>query len=351
MAMLRRTALFTLPPISALAVGYGLLSGGGEGLSFFILVLMAFMVPAAAALRVGVAVAHGFGAVATSGIYGMGVRPLLFMALLAALWGTSTLTLSTGLAAAVLAFALSALGVWLVVRKQVPGVDSESASTATSEQEAEWRRTGLILMLTVLFVDEFPATITLLAGLVLSSADLALLAIALRFAFLLRMATTALVMSIGPALSGTLGAGDENTANTLLRQSVRVNAALGLAGAALLWIFAEPLLSVFGQDYEKAANALRLLTLLPLTSAFFGPSLLVLTIVGAQKAILRVTIIGLCALGIGVLVGGFLGGLEGVSLGVVAAFFLWEAGLFRAVRREARLTPWLPRALADGSKQ
>ncbi|MEM6650560.1 MAG: MATE family efflux transporter, partial [Pseudomonadota bacterium] len=302
------------------------------------LLFIALMPLGSALLRSISLISHSLGQIQQSAFSLMGLRPLLYLFSLGIIASLGMMSVEMGLAASVFALAGAASYQLFFLKTILP-----ARPKTPLPPNAEWQRTGLVLMLTVLFIDEFPNLVSLLASAALGEDDVAILAIALRVALLLRMITAATTMVISPKLSAHIGEGEWRPATQLTHQMVRLSALSIGGGSLILYLFAPFILSFFGGAYEEGVIILRLLIFIPLISAFFGPSLMILTAAGQTKIIFKTTAFALILLSFGTIISSPFG-VMGVTLTLISIHFLWETSLFVAVWRQG-FRPWLPHAI------
>lgn len=335
-------------PVMAATAAYVLTTTAQDGLVVPVgaWILMALIVPAAAAHRALCNITLGLGAPQKSGICSLALPPLLYALGIGLLAAGNMLTIVHALAV-LLSSILVSSGVLLSwTQGQWPAAPTSSPRPPAADK-ATWRRTGLVLMLTAFLINELPAFVTLLASLTLAPAMIAVFAIMLRFSFLARMVTTAFVMAMSPQVSSHVGAGEMDPAQRLARLCVVLNSGAALLVSGTLMAVAPHLLALFGETYTQGVTAFRLLLVVPLLTAICGPSLMILTAAGANRAILKTTIGALGLLVLTTVIGGRLGGMEGVALGVVITHGLWDIALYRAARATTGIRAWLLPALGD----
>lgn len=289
------------------------------------------LIPAAALLRTSDRLGRALGHVRRFSAITLVARAVVYLVALAALFFTGSLSIWSALGALILAYGLSGIAALVLLRQ----VSRPGASAAPSpDEERTWRAGGLALMTTVLLADEYPMLVALLGGLLLPASGVAGLLVALRLVLIVKMAPTALTMAFAPAFGAAWNAGQKAQASRIARRLTGF-AAIGVSGAVfLLWIGADLALGLFGAEYTQNANALRLLLLMPLTTALLGPSLLILTSAGENRAIVSGTLLGIGGLFVLVPAGVLLvGGVTGGALGLVAANLVWEGALFVKVRQ------------------
>lgn len=209
--------------------------------------------------------------------------------------------------------------------------------TPDTTKRKDWVRTGLFLAATIGFLEYFQNIVLAAAAFGMSEADIALLAIALRFVSFLRMGLMAVNTAIDPTISQNVTNDDRGAAQKLLAFSTNLKFWPTLAITALVWWIAPFLVGIFGTEYLPAAWALRLAALLPLFSAIYGPSILILNITGHQGSIFNLSLLATFLLVLSVPIAGSIAGVTGATAAAVATVFIWESALYQVVIRETGL--------------
>ncbi|MGV6819716.1 MAG: lipopolysaccharide biosynthesis protein [Parvularcula sp.] len=336
----RQTALIGLPAAALLTALYVRITAQTAGPSIPGLLGLGAMVLAMACMRVAAQWATAKGAIATAAIWPMLVRPLLFLIALLILMKADAIDLSILFWVAALAYGLSALTPFLAVMRT-----RTEAATAQAADSLKLRREGLILLLATVFLDRFPDVVSVLAGAVLAEDQVAAIAISLRLALIVRMVTVSITMTLSPRVSRAVGQQDQAE---LLRLTDICTLSTSLASVSLvvmLGLFAKPVLSIFGQDYVAAATTLRVLSLVGLVPALFGPSLMVLVSSARSAATVRATLVASLMLIGASAVGAAYAGATGFAAGIVLGQAVWSLMLARAVYQQTGLFLPLPWAL------
>ena len=307
-------------------------------------------VPLLAMLRLGTRWGHALSRILKSMLSWALFRPLLlcvltFVLVLMGLGLTVDRVLLMALVACFLALGFQ----YLLIRDAFTFMKDTEPDVSKS---GEWLRTGLFLSVTILLLDYFQNVVIVAAAFGLSDSDVARLGIALRFVGFLRMGLMAVNMAVSPNISRAFANEKRGEAEHLLSLSTNLKFWPTLLVTGLVWWIAPFMVSLFGEDYLSAAWALRCFAVLPLVAAFFGPSIMILNILGEQKDIFRVSAVSLALLVISVPVAGTAFGLNGAALAAVLTIFFWEWALYDRVRRKTGVdasiiaaTGWLHQAL------
>ena len=329
-------------PVAGVAAALATAALTGGAASILALALTALLVAGMTALRALSQLVIATGSVATGTTLLFAVRPALWFGGVAALRTAGVLTVETALAAAAVAASLAAAAQALVARRRLGFLRAPPAPA-----DPAWGRSGRQLILPGLMIGELPNVVTLCAGAVLAAPQIALLGVALRVMGLVALGTRSLIAAVGPRVSAAWGQGGARGAERVARWVPRLAAPATLTVAAGVWVFAEPLLGVFGEGYEASAWTLRVLVLAPLATACAGPSLMLLTVAGHAREGGRAAWFAAPALAAGATVGALFGTL-GAAVGVLGAVVFWETLLVRRLSRAAGVSIWLPLVRRDG---
>ncbi|MEE9329972.1 MAG: MATE family efflux transporter [Parvularculaceae bacterium] len=308
--------------------------GGDSGLvprEFRAILIAALCIPFFTGLRLGNRYGVALDRVMRSAISWGFLRPFFLMLMAAALLLSGTegrIDLIAGLAliACVLAWGLQQ---WLLKGMMAPLAHVRPDMS----DKKEWLSTGLYLSVTVVFLDFFPNIVLFAASFGLSSGSLGLFAIAVQFIGFLRMGIMAVNTATAPKISKAISTGHETQVRRLLAQTTLLKIGPTVAVTALVWLIAPWLVSLFGSEYGPAAQTLRIIAILPLASAIFGPSVTLLNVVGHQRAVFRLSLISLAILVVAVPVAGRYYGLNGAAGAAVVMMVIWEGLLWLRTRK------------------
>jgi O-antigen/teichoic acid export membrane protein len=144
--------------------------------------------------------------------------------------------------------------------------------------------------------------------------------------WILFMQTTTNI-ALGPMIAALHAGGDHADLQQVLRRTVRTTAAFAVAAGLLMCVLSVPLLSLYGAEFTRAADMLRVLAVGRMLSVCAGPAALILIMTGHERRAARGLVIGAAAtiLATCVLVPviGGMGAAIGTSIGLVA----WNAVL------------------------
>lgn len=155
---------------------------------------------------------------------------------------------------------------------------------------------------------------------------------------------TAVNMPLQPKISAAWARGDSIAIQELASQAVRLGTSIALAGALILIILAEPLLTLYGQAYLSATPALRILAIGQLCNAAAGSCGLVLAMTGHQHTVL----LGQClALMVNIVAAwyltsqwGAIGAATAVTLGLLTWNGLLAISVFRKMHINTTIIPF-----------
>lgn len=337
MAMIVRMSLFVLPAflLWAWLVHFG--SGNIYRTEIIAIACAALAIPLIALMRLIAQSAHAMSRIVTSMLPQNLIQPM-FMVSLTAVAGIVLERLSVG---RVLLFYLLAVVFALLLQILLNGgAFGFLKAKPDMRKAAEWRHTGLYLSITILLLNFFPNVVLVVAALGLDDAALALLAIAFRFGVLLRMGGMAINSAISPSISKAVVAGDVSFARHQLHLAAHLKFWPTLILTLIVWWLAPWLITIpFGTEYADAAWLLRFIAIIPLASAFFGPSIMMLNITGHQKAVFPASALSLALLAVSVPVTSLLWGATGAAIAATVCVVLWEAALYVRVHLQTEYDP------------
>ena len=196
----------------------------------------------------------------------------------------------------------------------------------------QWLKTGLLLTSSLIILEYFQDMTLALAAFSLHPAEIAKLAIVLRLIGFLNFGLGAVNMAISPKLAIAFASNDIATREKLLTLSTHLKLWPGVIIAAVLVLFGELILSIFGAAYVTAAPVLNLLIFIPLLMALLGPNELILNITGLQKYIFLSAAMSIVVAIIAIPIAGKYYGLMGVAIAAVVSFGVWEFFIYICVR-------------------
>lgn len=156
-----------------------------------------------------------------------------------------------------------------------------------------------------IFSKSFPMAISALSYFLMQSVDILLLtkystfeqvafySIAVKLSTITALALLSVNIIIAPKIAEMFANGENNKLKTLLQNSNRLILSLTFPVIAILAMFSNWILGLFGQDYVLAQSALLILLFGQLFSALCGPLGVYMNMTGKQKKLQRLLIFGL----------------------------------------------------------
>lgn len=143
--------------------------------------------------------------------------------------------------------------------------------------------------------------------------DAGLYRVALQIGTVLSIVSMGLFSVFSAQISAAHAAGDRREVAHLSRSATWLSTVLVLPAAAVLLIFAEPILALIGPQFVEVANVLRVVVIGQTIYTITGPSGLTLALTGNERINLRITIISTGSLLIVAPIAAHLAGLLGVA--------------------------------------
>lgn len=305
---------------------------------------LAFLsVPFMALLRTEAAQVHALGNVIQASLPGMLMRPLVLLICIAVLVYQEKSLTALGVLYWVLGTAvLIAFIQYLLFKPLLPTSDGPS----NPEHRREWRHVAWQLLIPVLFLELSIDTITVIAGLVLSPEDLAVLSITLRLQSIVLFAVTSINMAAGPKLSQAWHQGNIAEVNKLLWASGHLKFWAAIAAVVGLAVLGDWLLGFFGEHYAGYKNVLLILCLSPLVLAYSGPTVLFMTVLGLQQRGSLLFGGSLLALVLCIPLAGHFAGLTGIAWTVIVVWLVWNQVLRFWIKGDSGIdTAWRMRQI------
>ncbi|MCP3917964.1 MAG: oligosaccharide flippase family protein [bacterium] len=340
---IRRTRQISLGASLALAAGCAtvitvLWPPASHPGSAVILVALAGL-PALTLLRHWIGVAHAFGWFRYVALPMTVFRPLLFLALLAAIWmlgGDPSATQVMACQVAVIVAVLIGLTTVMAprLRSQLDGAQPAYATRL-------WLRTSGPLLFVSVFNGFFPEINVILVGLLAGEGHVAVFNAGIRTAFLIGFALQAVDQVTLPNVSTLFASGNRVGMQRLLTLATRMKFAAALAGMLVIAVFGERILAVFGEDFVEGHRALLILSLTQVVRAAIGPVDQILGLTGHQDASLIASGASLAAILAldAILVPAF--GVVGAAIGVLVVTTLSSMWLLFLVVRHIGVIPSL----------
>jgi O-antigen/teichoic acid export membrane protein len=285
------------------------------------LVAAALSIPAGASIRVNGALAIVIRRFALAYLPDTCIRPFLLLAGVLALLGFGvTLTapnvtwLLTGIVTVL------ALAQFLRVRQEIP---IAAAPPAAQRLVRIWQREAKPLIVVALFTNFFGDVDILFVTPLLSSAETAVLGLCLKLSLLVGFAVQVAHQVVVPDLAEAHAGKDDGATRDALRKALGFPLAMTLGALAVVIVSGEQVLAIFGPDFTHAKLPLAILMACQVARALFGPSVSLLTVIGAQRQNAALALGSLAVLAGANLALAPLYGVLGASIAVAVATLTW----------------------------
>jgi O-antigen/teichoic acid export membrane protein len=288
------------------------------------LVAAALSIPANASLRLNGTFATTIRRFALAYLPDTCIRPFLLLGGVALLMVLGvTLTASNVAFLLTVIFAGLALTQYALLRKDMP---KGEAPTPPRRLLSIWRREATPLILVALFTYFFADVAILMVTPLLSSADTAAIGLCLKLALLVGFAVQVAHQVVVPDLADARARKDHDTIRDVVLRALAFPFAITLAATVVAALWGEHILAIFGPEFTSAKLPLVILMGCQLVRAIFGPSVPLLTVIGAQKENAALAVAALVLLGLGNLVLAPLYGVLGAAIAVAVATLFWLIG-------------------------
>ncbi len=290
----------------------------------FALVAAALSIPANASLRLNGTFATTIRRFALAYLPDTCIRPFLLLAGVTLLIALGvTLTASNVALLLTLIFTGLALTQYALLRKDMP---KGEAPTAPRRLLTVWCREATPLILVALFTYFFADVAILMVTPLLSSADTAAIGLCLKLALLVGFAVQVAHQVVVPDLADARARKDHDSIRGVVLRALAFPLAITLAATVIAALWGEYILAIFGPEFTSAKLPLVILMGCQLVRAIFGPSVPLLTVIGAQKENATLAVAALVVLGLGNLVLAPLYGVLGAAIAVAIATLFWLIG-------------------------
>ena len=288
------------------------------------LVAAALSIPANASLRLNGTFATTIRRFALAYLPDTCIRPFLLLGgvgLLIALGVTLTPSNVTFLLT--LIFTGLALTQYALLRKDMP---KGEAPAPPPRLRTIWRREATPLILVALFTYFFADVDILIVTPLLSSADTAAVGLCLKLALLVGFAVQVAHQVVVPDLADARARKDHGSIGGVMLRALAFPIVITLAATLIVALWGESLLAIFGPEFTGAKLPLVILMGCQLARAVFGPSVPLLTVIGAQKENAALAVAALIVLALSNLVLAPLYGVLGAAIAVAIATLFWLVG-------------------------
>ena len=200
-----------------------------------------------------------------------------------------------------------------------------------------------------IFVRSYPMALSAIAYFIMQSIDIIILTIYEGFesiayysvAVKLATATALALMSvnivIAPKIAEIYSTNDFNKLNKLINDSARIIFIISVPILIILFIFSDFVLSLFGENYVLAREALLLLLAGQFFSSLCGPGAIYLNMTGKQKKLNTILILGLVINIILNLVLIPIYGIEGAAAATLISMIFWNSLIVTVIYRIDRI--------------
>lgn len=266
------------------------------------ILLAAAMIPVMGWNATNAAQAVALDQVLRSQVPGMLLRPLVFCVVLGSAWiaGVSlSLESVVGLYLAIVI--LIAFVQFALLRRFF---DFMATATPDTSGWQRWIATGLLLAPNRLLTDRLRDVLLLIAAIPLGAVGVAQMAVALSVVTFLSFAVNAVETSFAPKISRSISnalsenrrADEDPSTLHFIAISGAIKIGLMAAGAFVLWLFMPFVIGLFGADYAASETVIWWLFLIPLSSAVFGNTALMMQLFDKRRVFFLTSVLGLGAL-------------------------------------------------------
>ena len=290
----------------------------------FALAAAALSIPANASLRLNGSLAAAIRRFALAYLPDTCIRPFLLLGGVGVLIALGvTLTASSVTWLLTLVFTGLAVTQYALLRKDMP---KGQAPAAPARLVGLWRREAKPLILVALFTYFFADVDILMVTPLLSSADTAAIGLCLKLALLVGFAVQVAHQVVVPDLADARARKDPASIRDVVLRALAFPLAITIAALVVVALWGESLLAIFGPEFTGAKLPLLILMACQLARAVFGPSVPLLTVIGAQRQNAALAVAALVVLAIGNVVLAPLYGVLGAAIAVAIATLLWLVG-------------------------
>ncbi|MGZ8399769.1 MAG: lipopolysaccharide biosynthesis protein [Methyloceanibacter sp.] len=282
----------------------------------------ALSIPAHAFLRLNGYFAAAIRRFAVAYLPDTSIRPFLLLGGVLVLVACG-LTLTASMVAWLLTAILTALALvqYALLRRDLP---KGARSVAPPRLTRLWRREANPLILVALFTNYFADVDILLVTPLLTSAETAALGLCLKLSLLVGFAVQVAHQVVVPDLADARARKDNSSINDVVLRAFAFPLAITVGAMAVVALWGESLLAIFGPEFTSAKTPLLILMACQLARALFGPSVLLLTVIGAQRQNAALAIAALIVLAGANLVLLPLYGVLGAAIAVAIATLFWS---------------------------
>lgn len=334
----RDIACSTLLAVAALGLFGAFWPGLATGTRYAVLAAT-ISVPAIVSLRLHGSMAAAMRRMALAflpDVFFRGFLLLFGIALLVALVAHPTASMAV-LVLTIVSIAM-ALAQYLVLRRGLP--NPVSATPASARMVSMWRKQAIPLVVAALIINLFSDVTIIIVTPLLQSADVAAFGLCLKLAFLTGFAVQAAHQVVQPDLAEAHARKDRASVKAALLRCITFPLVVTIVATVAAALWGDLFLGVFGPEFTDQKTALAILMGCQILRAAFGPSTLLISIVGAQNANSGLALFAVAVLGTACAILAPLYGVLGASVAVLIATFAW-------LTASAMILMWIGRYRTD----
>jgi len=295
----------------------------------------ALSIPANAALRLNGSLAAAIRRFGLAYLPDTCFRPFVLLAgILVLIAAGVTLTAANVTALLTVVFVGLALVQYFLVRKDIPhgeavagetvaGAAVVGAAVAPKRLVKLWRREATPLILVALFTYFFADVDILIVTPLLPSAETAIVGLSLKLALLVGFAVQVAHQVVVPDLADAHARKEHGAIRDVVLKALAFPLTVTLAALAVVALWGETILSLFGPEFTGAKIPLLILLACQLLRAVFGPNVPLLTVIGAQRQNAALAVSALVVLVVSNVVLAPAYGVLGAAIAVAIATLFW----------------------------
>jgi|GEM_PF-826452 len=295
----------------------------------------ALSIPANAALRLNGSLAAAIRRFGLAYLPDTCFRPFVLLAgILVLIAAGVTLTAANVTALLTVVFVGLALVQYFLVRKDIPhgeavagetvaGAAVVGAAVAPKRLVKLWRREATPLILVALFTYFFADVDILIVTPLLPSAETAIVGLSLKLALLVGFAVQVAHQVVVPDLADAHARKEHGAIRDVVLKALAFPLTVTLAALAVVALWGETILSLFGPEFTGAKIPLLILLACQLLRAVFGPNVPLLTVIGAQRQNAALAVSALVVLAVSNVVLAPAYGVLGAAIAVAIATLFW----------------------------
>ena len=267
------------------------------------------------------------------------IRPTLFLIAVAVVWYTrQELSAATAMALHWVAIVFIAI---LVVTLGERAIAREVPAAVSTYDSRLWLRTSLPIMMMILFNSYFPAFTVIVAGAMLSNADIAVYNIGFRIALLVAFGLHAIDSYAAPDIMRLHSKGETRELKQLIDRITRMRFLVALGSVVVFVLLGRWILGFFGEEFTAGYWVLIILGLTQLVQAAVGPVARLLSMTGHQDQGFYISTVSLAIAGVLILLLTPPFGVVGTAVAALMAITVWSIWMSYIVATRLGLRPSL----------